>query len=192
PAATRDDLEHYVIPINRHPNHKGDALVATLIWPHLRGPLLELTNSKNEYDWFGSPLSWANRRTRRCREPFRDRTPQNLGVTQPAPLGLVSKRAGVPIEMAIRLLRRSVRRFGSECKMACGSLAAAAEPMKSGSSHRRPREVPAQQVELWAIYSARWSSTRGCLTPSATIGGADRVAAIGNARRVTNAAVKRL
>ena len=35
-AASRDNLEDYVIPINRHPNEKGDALVAALIWPHLQ------------------------------------------------------------------------------------------------------------------------------------------------------------
>lgn len=39
-AATRDHLEDYVIPINRHPNEKGDALVAALVWPHLRNLLL--------------------------------------------------------------------------------------------------------------------------------------------------------
>ena len=48
-AATRDNLEDYVIPVNRHPDEKGDALVAALIWSHLRGPLLESTNPQKEY-----------------------------------------------------------------------------------------------------------------------------------------------
>ena len=81
-------MEDYVIPINRHPNEKGDALVVAPIWPHLRGPLLESTNPQKEYYWFGSPLSLANRRTRRRREPFRDRSRQNFAVTRPALSGL--------------------------------------------------------------------------------------------------------
>jgi hypothetical protein len=43
-AATRGHLEDYLIPIDRHPNERGAALVATLIGPELKGSLFELTD----------------------------------------------------------------------------------------------------------------------------------------------------
>jgi hypothetical protein len=38
-AATRGHLVDYMIPWVRHPNERGSALIAALIWPHLRGQL---------------------------------------------------------------------------------------------------------------------------------------------------------
>lgn len=54
-AATRGHLTDYLDPVTLHPNEKGDALVAALIWPHLRDLLPELTECKTATP--GSPSS---------------------------------------------------------------------------------------------------------------------------------------